>query len=106
MKTLAQAVLASYAAARIQDAACRGWGSWWAALEDSHEAATTPGQSRAVVARAKQVCGQCPAMAACSTWASIERYTGLAAGSAWQDGHAQPASWVSGQAGRPSRVAS
>ncbi len=62
----------------------------WGALEqdyaeaDRHEKALT----RAIIG---EVCRPCPARKECATWASLERYTGFAAGT-WYD------------AGRPTRT--
>ena len=61
--------------------------SAWNALE-----ANTPWQGGVgapvwrAVAQIRPLCAACPALQACANWAALERYTGYAAGTLYQEG--------------------
>lgn len=87
-------VLARAAAARLYAAACREDRDLWNAQEQLHDQATTQGMARAAAAPLLQICADCPVVAECRTWAVVDDYTGIAAGTAWVNGMEQPAHWV------------
>lgn len=69
------------------DAACGGMASMWNALE-----ANSPWQGGVgapvwrAVAKIQPLCAACPVLADCANWATLERYTGFAAGTLYQEG--------------------
>lgn len=104
MRDMSRNVLARDASSRVDEAACRGQGEKWTELEARHENARTAKSSAVVVNTArKEFCFGCPALAACSRWAEIEQYDGLAAGAAYSRGTAMPTDWISNRPGRRSR---
>lgn len=84
--TISQEVLARQAANRLFAAACVGMGPLWSQREAMHEQATTPEEAVQAAAPLVRVCRQCPIMAECRTWAVLDSYTGIAAGSLWVKG--------------------
>ena len=79
---------AQEASAQIaKNAACSGMAAEWNALE-----ANTPWRGGVgapvwrAVARIQPLCASCPALEACANWAELERYTGYAAGTLYQEG--------------------
>lgn len=94
-KVLARAV----AAGMPQGARCSGRA--WEQLEAQHAAAESPAEATALVALIRRsFCDGCPAFMTCARWAETERYTGLAAGGAYDKGSRQPAGWTVPRAGR------
>jgi hypothetical protein len=89
-------VLARAAAARLHAAACRGQLEPWNDGEYLHAMALTQGEARTAAAPLLAVCAQCPVQPECRDWAQVDKYTGIAAGSAWADGVQAPAHWVPG----------
>lgn len=43
---------------------------------------------------AAALCEHCPVLAACARWAETEQYTGLAAGTVYENGRPRPHDWV------------
>lgn len=91
--------------------ACREHGQAWGVAERDHSAANTKWTARVAAAPALEMCIGCPALAQCAEWAEIDRYTGLAAGTAWIDGEPRPAEWPRNhryrhEAQRPKGIAS
>lgn len=84
--TISQEVLARQAASRLIAASCVGMGRRWSQLEARHEQATTPSEAARAAAPLVEVCRQCPISAECRTWAVLDSYTGIAAGSLWVKG--------------------
>ena len=79
-------VLARAAASALLAAACEGMGTWWLGRENRFAAASTKAQAREASEPLLAVCADCPIVGDCETWAALDRYTGIAAGSAWADG--------------------
>lgn len=84
--TISEEVLARQAANRLFAAACVGMGRTWSEHEAKHEQATTPAEAARAAAPLVRVCRECPIMAECRTWATLDSYTGIAAGSLWVKG--------------------
>lgn len=93
-------VLAQAAAARLSDPACGEQGDTWNLYEQLHAAAVTPVEARAAAAPLLEICRSCPIVDACRSWASLDNYTGIAAGSRWVDGSEKPVGWVRGHSPR------
>lgn len=71
--------------------ACKGQSALWADSETRHLAATTKLAATDAAAPALDLCQDCPVVALCNQWATVDRYTGLAAGLAWTDGKSRRA---------------
>lgn len=84
-------VLARAAASALLAAACDGMGAWWIRLENRFAESSTPAQAREASDPLLAVCADCPIVGECQTWAALDLYTGIAAGSAWVDGQIRPA---------------
>jgi hypothetical protein len=97
-------VLARAAAARLREAACKNQSAFWNAQEAVHGAAETQAAARVAAWPLVEVCHGCPVVQLCAEWASVDRYTGIAAGAAWVNGRQRPLHWVRRQA--PRRLAS
>lgn len=67
----------------VSEGNCAVPGTGWNAAEISH--ATAPSNAAAAQAADSvlSMCIDCPVLSECAQWASIDRYTGLAAGSSW-----------------------
>lgn len=65
---------------------CAFPGSGWDAAEIGHAAAASNLAAAAAAAPALQLCAACPVVEECREWATVDRYTGLAAGSSWVRG--------------------
>lgn len=87
-------VLAQAASVRLIAAACAGLGKMWNRQEELHAAATSRATSWAAAEPLLELCGGCPIVAECRTWAGVDDYTGIAAGSAWVKGVEKPAVWI------------
>lgn len=83
-------VLARSAAARLNKAECRERSELWNEQEQLHKDATTSAQARAAAAPLLEACGSCPIVAECTTWATVDLYTGIAAAGAWVNGKSRP----------------
>lgn len=79
-------VLARSAASRLVAAACVSKGEQWSRQEEIHRQATTRDGERKAAAPLLRVCATCPIIAECRTWAAIDEYTGIAAGTEWSHG--------------------
>ena len=89
-----RAVLARHAAARLIAAACRDKRDLWNLQEHLHEQATTEDEAHAAADPLLRICANCRIVAACRDWASVDDYTGIAAGAAWVNGKQKPVEWV------------
>lgn len=70
-------------------ARCAERGEWWSQQEAAHEQASTAREAVAAAAPAMRLCAGCPETGAegrCALRASLDAYTGLAAGQAWVSG--------------------
>lgn len=85
---------AQQAAARLVANACGEHTDTWNRQEQLHASASTQAEARAAAAPLLRICGSCPIVDECRQWAVIDRYTGIAAGSAWVNGVPKPAHWV------------
>jgi hypothetical protein len=75
-------------------AICGGRGHWWSQREAAHDKAATAEEAAAAAAPAVQLCARCPETGAegrCALRATLDGYTGLAAGQAWVAGRPRPA---------------
>lgn len=86
MRGISRQILARDAAAQLKQAACRGSAALWTRHERAHEQAQTRDEADQVALGALVLCDACPVVSLCQEWASIEAYTGLAAGAAWLNG--------------------
>ncbi len=73
--------------------ACREDRQLWGVAERDHASATTKWTARVAAAPAVELCAGCPVLTVCANWAETDRYTGLAAGTAWIDGKRRPTEW-------------
>lgn len=100
MRGMDREVVARDEAARLYAAACKESRAVWDRQERLHAAA----RSQVVAAKAARpllrICGGCPIVAECRSWAEVDRYTGIAAGAAWVNGVEKPTHWVRRQAAR------
>ena len=89
-----QDVLAQQAAARLVANACGEHSAAWNRQERRHAAATSRAEAKAAAAPLLKICASCPIVEECRQWAIVDRYTGIAAASAWVKGVPKPAHWV------------
>ncbi len=94
MRSSMEKTLAQEAAYRLVAAACGERSSTWNRQEQLHEAATTQPSARAAATPLLEICATCPIISECATWARLDEYTGIAAGTAWVDGKPRPVHWV------------
>ena len=82
-------------AARLsRDGACVEHTRLWLQKESEHAAATTSAEACSAAAPLLAVCAQCPVLQACGTWAGLDQYTGIAAGTAWYHGRIRAVNFV------------
>lgn len=79
------------AAVKLTDTPCSTQGKLWGAIEKAHRTAPNPEAAANIAAQALTMCPRCPKLPQCHTWASLDHYTGLAAGRAWINGTPQDA---------------
>lgn len=84
--TISDEVLARQAANRLVAAACVSMGPEWSRREQAHEKAATPTDAITAAAPLVLVCRRCPIVDECATWAVLDSYTGIAAGTLWVKG--------------------
>ena len=65
---------------------CALAGSGWDTAEIGHATATSNRAAATAAAPALKLCAACPVIEECRQWATVDRYTGLAAGSSWVRG--------------------
>ena len=65
---------------------CAVPGNAWTAAEVAHRFARDGAEAASAAEPAMRLCSGCPVIEECRQWASIDRYTGLAAGSSWVRG--------------------
>ena len=65
---------------------CATPGTHWNAAELLYYEATTHAQAAWAANMGLGYCAQCPVIAVCHRWATVDNYTGLAAGQAWANG--------------------
>jgi len=94
MRPMSRVVLARQASWQLADANCAGAAGQWAQWEAEHHRASTSLQAAAAVRAAAALCRDCPALAACADWAEPEQYTGLAAGTMYENGRRRPEGWL------------
>lgn len=87
-------VLAQQAAARLVANRCGDHTKIWNRQERLHAAASNRAAAAAAAAPLLQICASCPIVKECRQWATIDLYTGIAAGSAWVNGTPKEAHWV------------
>ena len=82
-------------AARLsRDGACVERTRLWLQKESEHASATTSAEARLAAEPLLAVCAQCPVLQACGTWAGLDQYTGIAAGTAWYHGRIRAGEFV------------
>jgi hypothetical protein len=94
MTTRSNAQLARQLTAEITNGHCKYLGVWWSQQEADHAQATTPEDAVAAAAPALALCEGCAESGLCHRRAELDRYTGLAAGAVYVNGHRKPASTV------------
>lgn len=110
-RPMSREVLARYeasqiAAAGMPNGTCVRRARLWSVLELAHGRARTSDEAAAVVAAVnEEFCGDCPARLGCAQLARTDRYSGLAAGAAYDDGVRRSPRWVKPKPGRRSRKA-
>lgn len=106
MRPMSREVLARDAAAKLTASGmpagtCSSRGRLWALLERTHRRASRPAEAHEVIVTIREeFCGQCPARLACHNLATTSKYTGLAAGAAYEVGERQSSTWTVPRAGR------
>lgn len=65
---------------------CATPGTHWNAAELLHQEATTQKLAQWAADMVLGYCAECPVIALCHRWATVDNYTGLAAGQAWVNG--------------------
>lgn len=87
-------VRAAQASARLARASCVGRDAEWAEGEQRWMEARSVDEALVAAAPLIEVCQQCPVLAACTQWAEIDRYTGVAGGRPYVRGVHRPYAWV------------
>lgn len=87
-------VQAARASARLDRASCVGREAEWAEGERAWTEARSVDEALAAAAPLIEVCQDCPVIAACGSWAEIDRYTGVAGGRPFVRGVHRPYAWV------------
>lgn len=65
---------------------CVNYPKLWNDCETAHLNATKARAAQQAAELAFQLCQDCPVRDRCQEWATVDRYTGLAAGQVWVDG--------------------
>jgi hypothetical protein len=84
-------------------AVCAGEQESWSRQERKHRRARTQTTAAEAAAPLLRLCARCPLIDNCRDWAVVEKYTGIAAGTAWAAGIERPAYWVAGHPPRQRR---
>ena len=100
MRGINRVVLARDAASRLSLAACKESQEIWDEQEKAHGSATVQAIARQAAVPLLRICAGCSVLGECREWAQIDRYTGIAAGTAWVNGVERPTHWVRRQAPR------
>lgn len=66
---------------------CRDHPALWTRLEAGYAAAETYQDAQQHLQACRDLCEDCPVLDPCAERARLDRYTGLAAGTAWRNGH-------------------
>jgi len=98
-------MLAQDASAQLKGALCKDHRDLWNVQEASHESASSQFAAAHHAAPLLEICVSCPVINRCRRWASVDKYTGIAAGAAWVNGVVRPPEWVRHQRGRSKIVA-
>lgn len=111
MRPLSREVLARNAASRMVAATmpvgeCVGRGAQWSELERRHRRSGQEGAAAVIEEIRSDFCHSCPALLGCAQWASVQEYTGLAAGAAYELGQRQSVTWSVPRSGGSRRKAS
>lgn len=98
MRPLSREVLARDAASRLAAAsmpegACAGQGQKWTELERQHRRSRAAQAHDVIEEIRRDFCDGCPARTGCAQWATVQQYTGLAAGAAYEQGERQEQTW-------------
>jgi len=100
MRGINREVLARDAASRLSLAACKESQEIWDEQEKVHGSAKVQAIARKAAVPLLRICAGCSVLGECRKWAQIDRYTGIAAGTAWVNGVERPTHWVRRQAPR------
>lgn len=87
MRGISRRVLAQDLAATISLAACKDLGRWWSDCEAEFEAASDRDSRFAAAEPAVSLCASCTVQVDCASLAELTGYSGLAAGTAFRNGH-------------------
>jgi hypothetical protein len=88
--TSSATALARAAAARLLAAQCRGQGELWTRQEQQHLAASKASAALSAARPLLRFCRACPIVTECRIWAETDDYTGIAAGTYWENGREKP----------------
>lgn len=106
-EVLAREAAAKAAASDLPAGPCAGHSLLWTVLERAHRQARTAEESKDVVdAARREFCSRCPALMRCGVLAETQKYTGLAAGAAYEAGVRQAPNWIAPKAGARRKAAS
>jgi hypothetical protein len=105
MRPMSREVLARDAASRVAastmpEGRCAGQGDRWTQLEQRHRRAGAEKAQDVIEEISRDFCHGCPARVGCAQWASVQQYTGLAAGAAYEEGERQDPVWSVPRSGR------
>lgn len=107
MRPMSRSALARHEAATLaarhrgQEGGCGIGGKTLRVLERAHRRTTDPVEAAQIIeALRDDFCARCPLLVGCADWARVEKYTGLAAGAAYEKGVAQPPEWTVPKPGR------
>jgi len=90
VRGISRTVLAQDLAATITDGNCKGHAGVWTTWETAHAAARTAEERVAAATPALAACDTCHVVEECAQLAELTAYTGLAAGTAYRNGHRRP----------------
>lgn len=74
---------AELAALLVEEGNCAIPNTGWTAAEKQHTEAPNNAAAAAAADKVLSLCIDCPVLNECARWATVDRYTGLAAGSSW-----------------------
>ena len=82
-----QRTAAELALLLVSEGHCAMPGTGWNEAERLHASAPNNAAAAEAAAAVLQLCQECPVVEECAQWATVDRYTGLAAGSSWIRGN-------------------
>lgn len=79
-------------AVQLIDGNCRDFGRVWITAEARWLRQRSPWIAEQLARTLTVLCDQCPVIVLCRQWATLDRYTGIAAGTTWNTGRPGPRS--------------